>query len=254
MSATAGKRRWSGQRWLAAGALVLFLGPMAIVASGSVELGRNWQSADRSSAGLAPTPSEEPRAVVLAYAARAFNLNGVFAVHTWLATKRAGARYYEVHQVLGWQAYSGRSVVNSGRGVPDRRWYDAEPQTLVDVRGERAQALLEEVHAAVASYPHADRYRLWPGPNSNTFVAYVARQVPGLGLSLPNTAIGKDYLVNRKLVGPAPSGTGYQVSLLGLLGVTVARKEGVELNVLGLNFGADAGPGIKLPGIGRLGW
>ena len=52
----------------------------------------------------------------------------------------------------------------------------------------------------------------------------------------------------------APSGTGYQLSLFGALGVLVARTEGLELNILGLSLGIDfARPGVMLPGIGRLG-
>ena len=51
-----------------------------------------------------------------------------------------------------------------------------------------------------------------------------------------------------------PSGTGYQFSLGGLLGLMVGREEGVELNILGLIFGIDPlGPAIKLPMAGRIG-
>ena len=41
-------------------------------------------------------------------------------------------------------------------------------------------------------YPYRDRYRAWPGPNSNTFVAWVLREA-GLHHSLDPRAIGKDY-------------------------------------------------------------
>ncbi|NIP79111.1 MAG: DUF3750 domain-containing protein, partial [Actinobacteria bacterium] len=100
-----------------------------------------------------------------------------------------------------------------------------------------------------ASYPHATEYGLWPGPNSNTFTAHVGREVPELELDLPTTAIGKDYIPNGGLVDGAPSGTGGQLSLYGLLGVTVAKEEGLELNILALNFGVDVlRPAIKLPG------
>jgi hypothetical protein len=52
----------------------------------------------------------------------------------------------------------------------------------------------------------------------------------------------------------APSGTGYQLSLLGVLGLTLAREEGIEVNLLGLSFGLDIlKPALKLPFIGRLG-
>jgi hypothetical protein len=94
---------------------------------------------------------------------------------------------------------------------------------------------------------------MWPGPNSNTFTAWVARAVPELEVDLPPTAIGKDYLGDR-LVATAPSGSGVQVSLYGLLGFTVSGVEGLEVNLLGLTFGAGLSPpALKLPIIGRIG-
>lgn len=49
----------------------------------------------------------------------------------------------------------------------------------------------------------------------------------------------------------APSGTGYQASILGLLGILAAQSEGLELNLLGLVIGLDPlSPAVKLPGIG----
>jgi hypothetical protein len=103
----------------------------------------------------------------------------------------------------------------------------------------------------VQRYPWPDRYRAWPGPNSNTFVAWVARDVPGLGLDLPPTAIGKDWLGPATWVAPAPSGTGWQVSLWGLAGATLAREEGLEVQLLGLAFGVDVNDArLRLPGWG----
>lgn len=230
------------------------LGPVCVGISGAVSLSGDWRTASRESAGLAPDPDTTPEAVVQVYAARAFNWRGLFAVHTWIATKPADGHAYTVHQVLGWNLRGGRSVVDSRIDLPDRQWYDAEPTVVADVRGEGAAALIEQIEAAIRLYPYKYAYRLWPGPNSNTFVAFVARRVPDLGLVLPVTAIGKDYLADGALAGPAPSGTGGQVSLLGALGVTAARREGLELNVLGLVFGVDPlRPALKLPGIGRLG-
>ena len=56
-------------------------------------------------------------------------------------------------------------------------------------------------------------------------------------------------------MGPAPSGTGYQVSLWGIVGAMAAWKEGIELNLLGLVVGVDFQPlALKLPGLGRLGF
>jgi len=233
---------------------LLLLGPAMVVSCGHVSLTGDWRSADRSSTGLAPLPAQTPDALVQVYAARAFRWRGIFGVHTWIATKRAGARRYVVHHVLGWRAYHGRPVVVSVRDAPDRSWFGSPPKLLAEVRGPRAAAAIPRIEAAVRAYPHAHDYRVWPGPNSNTFTAWVARRVPELELDLPPTAIGKDYLPNGSVLARAPSGTGWQASLLGVLGITAALDEGLELNLLGLGLGVDVRePALRLPGIGRIG-
>ena len=238
--------------WLLGMALI---GPLWVATSGAISLNSDWRTANRQSAGIAPDPATTPGAVVQVYAARAFNWRGLFAVHTWIATKAAGASHYTVHQVLGWNQWSGRPVVESRQDIPDRYWYAAAPEILCDVRGEEAQALIAPIEAAVARYAYPRTYRLWPGPNSNTFVAHVARAVPALGLAMPSTAIGKDFLSDGAWFGRAPSGTGYQLSLGGAFGLLIARREGLELNVLGAVFGLDPlHLGLKLPGIGRVGF
>ena len=240
--------------------LVLFMtvilsGPALIAVSGAINLNADWRTANRDSVGLAPDPVTTSEAVIQVYAARAFSWRGLFAVHTWIATKAPDADQYKVHQVLGWNLWYGRSLVDSKFDLPDRRWYEAEPRIILDLRGARAASLIGDIEAAVASYPYTDEYRLWPGPNSNTFVAFVARQIPALNLELPTTAIGKDYLSGGALIGRAPSGTGGQVSLGGALGILAAKTEGLEVNIFGLVFGIDPlRPAIKLPGIGRIGF
>ncbi|MDH3376292.1 MAG: DUF3750 domain-containing protein [Gammaproteobacteria bacterium] len=245
------------EKWIRRGATVLavvLIGPLVVAFGGDVKLDADWRTADRSPAGIAPAADTEPRAVVQVYAARAFNWRGLFAVHTWLAVKPAGAGHYTVHQVVGWRAWHGRPVVVSHNDQPDRKWYGQAPQLLLDLRGETAAAVIDSIHAAVRDYPYANRYTLWPGPNSNTFTAFVGRRVPELRLHLPATAIGKDFLSNGAVFASAPSGTGYQLSIYGLLGATAAWHEGFELNVLGLTFGIDLRrPAIKFPGLGRVG-
>lgn len=233
---------------------VLIAGPTLTVSCGNVNFGQDWQTADRSSAGMAPDPQSTPEAVVQVYAARAFNWRGALAVHTWIATKPRDSDYYTVHQVMGWRRYRNLPVVISTPDIPDRLWYGAQPELLVDIRGELAAKAIPRIEAAVASYPFGNEYRLWPGPNSNTFTAHVGREVPELGMDLPTTAIGKDFLTNGSIAQRAPSGTGGQLSFYGILGVTLAREEGLELNILALSFGIDVlRPAIKLPGIGRIG-
>jgi hypothetical protein len=224
------------------------------VLSGEAPQGRDSRTADRSSAGITPRPETTTEAVVQVYAARALNWRGIFGVHTWIATKPVNATEYTIHQVIGWRVYRGLPAVFSAPGIPDARWFGNEPSLLVDLRGEPAAKAIPKILAAIDSYPYPNEYTLWPGPNSNTFVAYIGRLVPELRMDLPSTAIGKDYPVNGSFVAHTPSGTGYQVSMLGVLGVSMAREEGFELNLLGLNFGIDfLKPALKLPFIGRLG-
>jgi hypothetical protein len=140
------------------------------------------------------------------------------------------------------------------RTGPDNYWFGSRPDLLVDLRGDGVDLLIDRVEAAAREYPYPSTYRTWPGPNSNTFTAFVARAVPELRLDLPPTAVGKDFLPDGAPIGLAPSGTGVQLSLLGLAGVLVGWEEGLEVNLLGLTFGLDLNrPALKLPGVGRIG-
>ena len=234
--------------------LVALWGPLLALLLGKVDLAADWRTADRSPTGIAPDPAVTTEAVVQVYAARAFNWRGMFGTHTWIATKPEGASQFTVHQVLGWMRFQGLPVVVSATDIPDRSWYGHAPVVIADLRGEHAARAIPAVEEAVRRYPFASHYLIWPGPNSNTFTAYVGRQVPALRLELPNTAIGKDYLTDGRLVARAPSGTGVQISLGGVLGIVLAWREGMEVNLLGLNFGLDPlGPAISLPGLGRIG-
>lgn len=244
-----------GAKMISFSLLFILALPLYAVFSGEVALRRDYRTADRSSAGIAPPAETTPEAVVQVYAARALNWRGIFGVHTWIATKPDNTNHYTVHQVIGWRAYRNLPVLFSAPGIPDGRWFGNEPELIAELRGEKAAKAIPKILAAVASYPYANEYQLWPGPNSNTFMAYVGRQVPELQLDLPATAIGKDYPINSSIVDRTPSGTGYQVSMLGVLGVALAREEGIEFNLLGLNFGIDFHkPALKLPFVGRLGF
>jgi hypothetical protein len=235
--------------------LLIALIPMHLILSGAVVLGRDYRTANRDSAGIAPDPAKTPEAVVQVYAARALNWRGLFGVHTWIATKPENAPGYHVHHVIGWRMWRGLPVVASGPDVPDRFWFGNTPELLADLRGSDASQAITDIDQAVSSYPYAADYRLWPGPNSNTFTAYVARRVPALRLRLPVTALGKDFPVGSVLWDQAPSATGYQLSLYGLFGILMAAEEGMEINLLGLSFGVDfLRPALKLPFIGRIGW
>ena len=225
--------------------------PRPAASAGTSEV-RSWRTAARHSAGLAPDPARlADTAIVQVYAAATFGWRGYFAVHPWIIFKRAGETAYTRYDVIGW----GRgTVVRRNYALPDGLWFGATPNVLVDHRGEGVEAMIDDIEAAIDRYPHAGEYRSYPGPNSNTFLAHIGREVPALRLDLPANAIGKDYRPVTRPLGVSSSGSGLQFSLLGLLGLSVGVQEGIELNLLGLNFGVDFNrPALRLPAIGRLG-
>jgi hypothetical protein len=220
----------------------------------SGELGaQSWRTASRAPAGLAPDPATTPEAVVQVYAARTIGWRGYFGVHTWIAVKPSRADKFTVFELMGYQTRRTGNGVRASQRAADMYWYGNRPTVLADLRGPGVDAVIERIHAAVADYPYASDYSIWPGPNSNTFTAHVLRAVPELAVDLPATAVGKDYLGSR-LFGLTPSHTGAQFSLFGAAGLLAGWEEGIELNIIGLTFGVNPKRfALKLPMIGNVG-
>lgn len=209
-----------------------------------------WSSADWSSTNTAPDPRTDREAIIQIYAARAGRWKGVVSVHTWIAVKDRNAPSFTRYDVVGWNF----PVRRNGWPV-DGRWYSNSPRVVHELRGTDAERLIPRIESAIARYPYSDRgdYTVWPGPNSNTFVAWIARQVPELKLEMPATAIGKDFIGDGPSWGPTPSGTGWQISWSGYLGAAIGWMEGLEVHVLGTTVGIDPqGLGLKLPGFGLV--
>ncbi len=230
--------------------LVLMLLPIGVSALHRGVPDVPWHAATRDPTGQAPDPAMERRAVVQVYIAPAFGWRGIVGVHPWIAVKRADADRWQRWEVLGG---GGGRVVND-RMAPDAEWFGSRPRLLVDLRGgPEVEALIDRIEAAVADYPYDGRYAIFPGPNSNTFVAHVGRAVPELGLDLPANAVGKNWLPWTAPVARAPSGGGVMVNLGGWAGLLVAPEEGVEVTVFGLSAGVDFRPlDLRLPGVGGV--
>jgi hypothetical protein len=140
--------------------------------------------------------------------------------------------------------------------VPDGRWFGRVPGVIFAADGAEAERMIPRIREAVRDYAFQEigDYRVWPGPNSNTFVATVMSAVPGMSVMLPPTAIGKDFPVEARWIGMTPSRSGIRINLGGYLGLMVGWVEGIEVNILGAVAGVDfRRPALKLPGLGRLG-
>jgi hypothetical protein len=191
----------------------------------------NWQTADRSSAGLLVKASEHTDAVIRVFAARTVRWRGIFAVHTWIVVKERGASRYSRYDYTAW----GEPIRIDGF-LADGRWFGEIPETVVSVDGPKAEALIPKIRSVIETY----KFRM--------------DAVPELEAVLPPTAIGKDYPYHGNWVGFTPSRTGVFASLGGYIGLTIGWIEGIELNFFGGVLGFDIRrPALKLPGVGRLG-
>lgn len=171
-------------------AVMILLISMTVIACSS----SNWRTASRESAGIAVSPSEYNGAVIEFYAADAYSWRGWFAVHSWLAIKESGESEYTLYEVVGWRVKRGLPALRHYQtATPDRFWYGAKPEKFHLIQGEKAEALIPKIKSAIADYPWADEYKVFPGPNSNTFPAWIGLQIPELHLDMPFRAIGSGY-------------------------------------------------------------
>ncbi|NVN98650.1 MAG: DUF3750 domain-containing protein [Geobacteraceae bacterium] len=166
---------------------------LCLVATLSGCAAKDWRTASRESAGIAPDPAVTKEAVVQAYAAPTWGWRGWFAVHTWISVKAANKPSYTVYELIGWRQNRGLPLVRIENDLPDRYWFGERPRLLKEIRGGKAEKLIPLINQAAGSYPWPDTYNAFPGPNSNTFIAWIARKVPELELALPFTAIGSGY-------------------------------------------------------------
>jgi hypothetical protein len=230
----------------------LFLAPLvaraALYAIGDGP--RSWRDADWSSTGLLPPAADSRPARVIVFTGTTGAWKGIFSVHSWIVLKRADAPQWTRYDVVGWG-----NPVRVNNWPADGRWFGNMPVAIADISGAEAEKLIPRIEAAVDGYRfnRAGDYRIWPGPNSNSFTAAVLRAVPELGVALPPNAVGRDFR-DGLYAGRTDSGTGVELNLAGFAAVKLGWVEGVEVDLLGLVAGLDLRhPGVKLPGFGRIG-
>ncbi len=210
---------------------------------------QSWRTADWSSSGVLSAERKKSGPAIYIMAARTGGLKGAFSVHSWIVVrKRSGG--FDRYDKVGWGP-----PVRKNAYPADGRWYSNRPDIVHAVRGPAAEELILRVEAAIRSYPHSARgdYRIWPGPNSNSFVAHVLRSVPELGANMPPNAVGRDFVPGLASFAWSPEGAGFHASLGGLVGFAAGARSGLELHFLGLVAGLDiVKPALKIPGFGRI--
>lgn len=117
---------------------------------------------------------------------------GRFAWHYFfVVSDETGRHRWEV-----WQTQNAGGVCVSGHVHRDLKQPDdgvgGGPSRLAQEWDGEAARRLSEVLNRVKTYPHCGKYRLWPGPNSNSFVAWVLREA-GIEFELDPRGVGRNF-------------------------------------------------------------
>jgi len=116
---------------------------------------------------------------------------GRVAAHYWFVVwDENGCHRWEVWQTKN---AGGRSIghVHCDLKPPDADVGGGPARVAAEWTGVEAAAIAR-VLQDVTLYRHVERYLAWPGPNSNTFAAWVLRRA-GNRYRLPRRAIGRRY-------------------------------------------------------------
>ncbi len=230
--------RWRLVRWLAAAWLLLCLG-------GAV------YNSTLPAPTFTPSTATPTEPVVQLRCASLPPPLTIIAVHCWFAAyDPADGRWHrwEVWQTKGKDRNSWGHVrkdsVHIDAGVGGGAY-----EILDEWRGDQARALLTALDATRTDYEGRDRYIAWPGPNSNTYPVWVLNQA-NVSSKLHPLALGQHY---DGVLGITTSGTGVQIETAAV-GARIGLREGVEVHVLTMPFGADImAPAIMTP-LGRCGF
>lgn len=211
----------------------------------------SWREAEWGASGVLPKAYASGDAKIYIMSASTGGLKGAVASHSWIVTKTKGDATYNRYDKVGWG-----SPIRRNSYVADAYWYSNTPHIVKEISGDEAERLIPAVEAAIQSYPYAGvgDYRIYPGPNSNSFVAHVLRTVPDLDAVLPPDAVGRDFPADGRMFAIDPDGRDMHATLYGLIGIAAGQRSGLEVHFMGLVAGIDvANPGVKIPAIGRIG-
>lgn len=205
-------------------------------------------------------PSQLPNDQEWIVAVKSCRLNGgsawykSLAHHAWIDLKRGPAGWLRIEcggRLLGVMT----NELDDTEARLDRRFGGHDVRLLGWLQGDAAQraAAAIEARAKELDTVYSDGYRIWPGPNSNTFVYELAAAAPDLGFVFDPNCIGKDWSgwVDAGLVA---SKTGVRLDTVPI-GAAIGLREGVELHLFGTTLGVSLDPpGLSLPFLPQIPW
>jgi hypothetical protein len=138
-------------------------------------------------------PEQDTGCVVqLRYASLPWGI-GLVADHYWFVVTDEGSGACQRWEVWQTADAGGHSIGHVHRDLkePDAHVGGGPTRIAAVWHGAEARAL-RAVLERPEDYPHCHLYHYWPGPNSNTFAAWVLRKA-GIDYALPWRAIGATY-------------------------------------------------------------
>ena len=130
-------------------------------------------------------------------AARIPGLPGLFADHYWLLVIR-GDEGDEQRTCDRWEVWQHARQNASCWGhlhrnllAPCQGVGNGPSRSIREWEGDEASPIIERIESSPGHYPFTEKYRYWPGPNSNTFAQWI---VSGR-MQLDVRAIGRDFPV-----------------------------------------------------------
>jgi len=198
-----------------------------------------------------------------------------FAHHAWLEVRLQDGQWQRVEIIDEWSPPRIQNI-SQDTVLADYRW--RRPVDVLEVltgasaqaAGERVLELARQCEEFGVSHARRQRaqetgadpdslpmlgrgYQAWPGPNSNSFVAWVVENTPNLHAELDHNAVGKDATLPFR-AGLTTSGYGVEIDS-AYLGAGIGLRQGAELRLAGLTFGIGLWPpALKLPFLPRLGF
>lgn len=169
-----------------------------------------------------------------------------FAVHYWFAVGAAGTIDWQRWEV--WQkpncCPTSWGHVHLNLMPPDSAVGGGPCRINCEWRGAAARRIAAML-ATPTEYPYWHRYHYWPGPNSNTYAAWVLRAA-GISPDLDPRAFGKDFRGDWGF--SAGWGKGHMHCETPLIGIRINHIAGLEIHLLGATFGLGFSPlRIKTP-------
>lgn len=125
-------------------------------------------------------------------------------LHHWFVINRKG-------QISRWEILKRKNVFKTSFGhlclnvlsptkgtkvlPPFKKFWNSKLEGFIEGdRNSLAKKMTDFIETSSKSYPYKNRYNLFYGPNSNTFIQWIISRFPRSGFKLSWRAVGKNYL------------------------------------------------------------